>query len=165
MAGVLRPGEARDEEREADLHEQHEEAGHEQPREVDGDAQVTGLVGQRVDALLRERHLALAGGRQVVADVPGLRTAGIGVVLVEHADDDQDDQRQQAHRDELLPSGHPSSSFVQRGPRAEVTLERTYGGSESFALRRGHREVTEVWMVTVWNMSIPTGGFTSLTAA
>ena len=52
VTGVLRSGETGHEKREPDLHEQHEEARHQQPVEVHGHSEVARLVGQLVDPRL-----------------------------------------------------------------------------------------------------------------
>ena len=109
VAGVLRPREAV-EEREAHLHEQHEEAGDQRPCEVDADLVVTHLRGKRARVLGRAlgrggvvgRRLAV--GRKRAAAVRGVgrrvdRSSGRGPARVSmrklgsREDRDKRDQR------------------------------------------------------------------------
>ena len=102
VAGVLCPGETRDQEREADLHEQHQEAGDQRPGEVDGDTEMADVGCEAVDADLRHRHV---GSRfRIVAQAVERRARGVGRCMVapHRAQDDDHDERHQAHRDELL---------------------------------------------------------------
>ena len=78
--GVFRACEPGDEEGEPDLHEQHEEPGHEQPREVDRHSKVTGLARELVDADLAGRapnrpRRGRSGGGDVVGSLPRLGAA------------------------------------------------------------------------------------------
>ena len=109
VARVLRTGESGHEEREPDLHEQHEEAGHEDPREVDRDAEVASVGRQRVEARLR--HLHVGCGLRIVAETVEGRPGGIprAVMAPRGPDDDQGNERHQAQRDEFLSSRHVSS--------------------------------------------------------
>ena len=88
VAGVLRPGQAGDQEGEAHLHEQHEEPGEQQPGEVDRDPEVAGLVGQLVQArpARRVRPSVPAGAPvavDVVVDPAGVGAGGVPVVAHE----------------------------------------------------------------------------------
>jgi hypothetical protein len=108
VGGVLRAGETRHQEREPDLHEQHEKAGHEHPDEVDRDAEVTAVRCECVDARLRELD---AGGRRIVGEPVEGRSGGIAraVMTPRRPDDGQRDEGHQAQRDEFLCSRHVSS--------------------------------------------------------
>ena len=99
VAGVFGPGQARHEEGEADLHEQDQEAGDEQPDEVDGDMEVTGFAGELIDPHLGDRHAfgpVAAGGRlQEVSRGAGFESAGVTVVVGQSPNGNQRDERQE----------------------------------------------------------------------
>ena len=139
VPGVLRSREAGHQEREPDLHEQHEKAGEQQPREVDRDPEMPGLVRELVDPFLTQRDLLRAACREIVGDVARLRPTGVGVVAP-LPDRDQGDQRHQRHQKQLLSSRHPHSLHV-----ADRAVARFFAQAERKA-RRGRaddRSVTD----------------------
>jgi hypothetical protein len=114
MTSVFRSGQSGDQEREADLHEQDQKPGNEQPREVDRHPQVPGLVRQLVDPNLRDGHV-LARRRQVVVDAAlgrrrirrrlgATRVPGAAVPKLAHRH--QRDEHEQRQRKELLAPRH-----------------------------------------------------------
>jgi hypothetical protein len=111
VAGVLGPGEARHQHGEADLHEQDQVAGHEQPGEVDRHPEVPGFVGQLVDPHLRHRDVlhggVPAGGADEVGHAPGVEAGRVGVVVAHEGPHRHHHQeREEAEDEETFPSGH-----------------------------------------------------------
>ena len=172
VPGVFRPGEPGDEEREPHLHEQHEEAGEQEPREVDRDRQVTHVVRQRLHPGRGERHLGdpqrvvgggLGGVEHRAVALAG-RPSGVRMV-VELADRDQRDQRERGQQEELLASGHPDtpSSADTPGARGCRRRKRTYGGGANAGSHRGHATITEDLQFAFVNLSNPTEEFSRVT--
>ena len=145
VAGVLRPGEPGDQEREADLHEQHEEAGEQHPGEVDRDAEVPGLGRERVQAGLRDGHAVAGrpGGAEIVRQSAGGGAGGVAAVMAPHGTGNhQRKERERAHEDHLLRCRHKAPDLrlrtgvnrnearvdgrLSRGERISVLLRACY---------------------------------------
>ncbi len=107
VPGVLRSREAGHEEREPDLHEQHEEAGDEQPGEVDRDPEVPGLVGQRLMPACDSGTFVSAGRRRGSPTRSRSWSPPGSAWWLELTDGDQRDQRDQRQQEDLLASRHP----------------------------------------------------------
>ena len=168
VPGVFRPCEPGDEEREPHLHEQHEEAGEQEPGEVDRDRQVTDVVRQRLHPGRGQRHLGdaqgVVGGRLGGVEHGAVALAGrpSGVrMVVELADRDQRDQRERGQQEELLASGHPDTPSSADSPRRARCRrrKRTYGGGANAGSHRGHATITEDLRFAFVNLSNPTEEF------
>ena len=138
----VRPG---DEEREADLHEQHEEAGQQHPGEVDRDAEVPGLGRERVQAGLRDGHAVAGrpGGAEIVRQSAGGGAGRVATVMAPHGTGDhQRKERERAHEDHLLrcrhraPGSPPAHRPLNRNEaRVDCRLSR-WGSEPAFCCGR-----------------------------
>ncbi len=148
MTSVFRSGQSGDQERKADLHEQDQEPGDEQPGEVDRHPQVPGLVRQLVDPDLGDRHI-LARRRQVVVDAAlgrrrirrrlgAPRVPGAAVPKLAHRH--QRDEHEQRQREELLAPRH-RYPLATRCPPTAASCD-VHPEPNSFRCRRNFLPVT-----------------------
>ena len=138
VAGVFRSGEARDEERESDLHEQHEEAGQQQPRHVDRHDEVAALVRELVQPDLRDRDLQRLGDLEVrrggdVRRRAGLAAVGISLRRCPLTDCDQGDEHDHASTPRI--SSCLDTAFPRSGRGTRSRAAATGGTYECFVPR------------------------------
>ena len=126
-----------------DLHEQHEEAGEQQPREVDRHPEMARFVGEFVDArpgTTARFALVVPLAVRYVRGISCGHARRVAVMArIGRSDDDQDYEREQAQRDELLASRQPvlpSSAAIGTHGKGRMLRPR--------ARRYGRRDSSQV---------------------